>query len=225
MGGYTGIMAIAVAQSTYRNREERAAFIRDEFPECLKGRVLDVGCGGALLRAFAEDYTGVDIEGHPDLTIDLERMACLPFEDGFFDCVVCTDVLEHLDNLHSVLEELIRVSDRLVLLSLPNMFTLGQRLLYLGGQISSRTYGLTPTNRHKWFYTFSQAREFVREKLGARLGLRREMVVASPNWKQRPLGDFITGAYPTLFSMAYWALLEKERQELEHGLEKRLNGR
>ena len=206
-------MTIAVARSTYRNREERAAFVRDEFPECLKGRVLDVGCGDALLRAFAEDYTGVDIEGQSDLTIDLERMACLPFEDGFFDCVVCTDVLEHLDNLHSVLEELIRVSDRFVLLSLPNMFTLGQRLLYLRGQISSRTYGLNPTNRHKWFFTFSQAREFTRHKLGEGISLRREVAVASPNWKRRPLGDFMVGAHPNLLSMAYWALLDKRKEE------------
>ena len=38
------------------------------------------------------------------------------------DCVVCTDVLEHVNNLHEVFEELIRITKRYVIISVPNGF-------------------------------------------------------------------------------------------------------
>ena len=58
-------------------------------------------------------YTGIDLGGTPDITIDLERADRLPFDAAAFRCVVCSDVLEHLDNLHAVFGELLRVAGRL----------------------------------------------------------------------------------------------------------------
>ena len=63
---------------------------------------LDVGCDEALLKTLlAPDikYTGIDVAGKPDIVLNLEKIERLPFDDSTFDCVICSDVLEHLDKL------------------------------------------------------------------------------------------------------------------------------
>ncbi|MCP4712255.1 MAG: methyltransferase domain-containing protein, partial [Planctomycetes bacterium] len=88
----------------------------DKFEAYLKGAVLDVGCYQAYLKTLLPDdtqYTGIDIAGTPDIQMNLEEIERLPFEDNQFDCVVCADVLEHLDNLHAIFAELLRQSHQL----------------------------------------------------------------------------------------------------------------
>jgi ubiquinone/menaquinone biosynthesis C-methylase UbiE len=43
----------------------------------------------------------------------------LPFADGTFELVLCTDLLEHLDDPKRAMHELVRVSKRWVLISVP----------------------------------------------------------------------------------------------------------
>ena len=84
----------------FKERKARPQYLYDNFKHLLNGKVLDVGCDRAVLRDMLDkvEYTGIDIAGAPDITINLEEIDRLPFEDNQFDCVVCTDVLEHLDN-------------------------------------------------------------------------------------------------------------------------------
>ena len=44
----------------------------------------------------------------------------MPFEDGFFDVVLCTEVLEHLQDPEMALRELLRVSGNVVFLTVPH---------------------------------------------------------------------------------------------------------
>ena len=44
----------------------------------------------------------------------------IPFFDREFDIVTCIDVLEHVPNYIGLIEEMIRVSDRFVVISTPN---------------------------------------------------------------------------------------------------------
>lgn len=52
------------------------------------------------------------------LSHDLETP--LPFTDDSFDCIVCTDVLEHVERKTQLAREMARVARRGVLISLPN---------------------------------------------------------------------------------------------------------
>jgi ubiquinone/menaquinone biosynthesis C-methylase UbiE len=87
-------------------------------------RVLDVGCGKGRLRAFCGegaaqfDWHGLDFQdwrlarakeagGYMLVQGDLCRG--LPYTDGTFDAVVCSQVLEHLDDLTVPLAEMHRV--------------------------------------------------------------------------------------------------------------------
>lgn len=82
----------------------------------LRGKLLDFGCGSKPYRALfdVEEYIGLDFEnpGHPhdneqiDVFYDGEK---IPFADGHFDSVLCSEVFEHVFNLETVLSEICRV--------------------------------------------------------------------------------------------------------------------
>ncbi len=156
---------VPVELGSFPERADRSRYIARRFAPLLRGRVLDVGCDKALLKQLVPglDYTGIDVAGTPDLVVNLERVPRMPFDESSFDCVVCADVLEHLDNLHHTFSELVRVTRGAIVLSLPNNWANARVPLQRGrGHIGH--YGLpvdAPQDRHKWFFNFSEAREFL----------------------------------------------------------------
>lgn len=88
-------------------------------------RVLDYGCGAGQLverlrangvEAFGCEtfYEGCDVSGsvHPalmDRVIKRMNEGRIPFGNGTFDCVISTEVLEHVENLDATLSEMHRV--------------------------------------------------------------------------------------------------------------------
>jgi SAM-dependent methyltransferase len=74
--------------------------------------VLDVGCGSKpyeqLFEGVARRYVGVDVAPGP--AVDVVGSAdALPFADGRFDVVLCSQVLEHVERPPRVLAEIHRV--------------------------------------------------------------------------------------------------------------------
>ncbi len=153
----------------FAERVDRSRYIAARFAPYLVGSVLDVGCDKAVLRGLLPNgvrYTGIDISGTPDLTIDLERTDKLPFDNGAFHTTVCSDVLEHLDNVHHIFGELVRVTQKHLIISLPNNWANARRPIERGkGSIAH--YGLPPrppADRHKWFFGFTEAVAFLKEQ-------------------------------------------------------------
>jgi SAM-dependent methyltransferase len=75
-------------------------------------RLLDVGCGGKpyepLFAAFVGEYVGVDVDNP---AAELEgSVESLPVEDGSFQVVLCTQVLEHAGDPTRAVAELSRVT-------------------------------------------------------------------------------------------------------------------
>ena len=150
----------------YYSREERAAHIKRRFGEYLSGEVLDVGSGGAGLCSHLDRCTSIDINpaAYPNVFVNLEE-GNLPFASDSFDCVVCVDVLEHLENLHHTFAEIARVSRKYLIISLPNNW-LGARAIIFGGDHtrSMKYYGLPiekPFDRHRWFFSYAEAEDFI----------------------------------------------------------------
>lgn len=152
----------------FNTRISRTEYLVARFGKFLQGKVLDVGCNEAPLRKLMPglDYTGIDVGGTPDIQIDLEGVEKLPFDDGEFDAVVCIDVLEHLDNLHAMFDELARVAKTHLVISLPNCWS-GARQPIERGHGAIGHYGLPitrPVDRHKWFFSLSEAQAFFEDQ-------------------------------------------------------------
>lgn len=83
-----------------------------------KGNVLDVGCGQSpykfLLNAAETKYYGVDIVDadkfdYNNTDITPFNGEDIPFEDGKFDGMICTEVLEHVQHYQKLIDEMHRV--------------------------------------------------------------------------------------------------------------------
>lgn len=189
-----------IDQAHYTERRSRTEYLNGRFGGRLKGRVLDVGCDEAVLKDLRPDleYTGVDIGGRPDIRLDLEAAERLPFDDDAFDAVVCCDVLEHLDNLHAMFDELLRVSRGVAVVSLPNCW-FGARRPIARGRGGFGHYGLPvdrPVDRHKWFFSLSEGAAFVRAR-AERSGWRVEEDVAVEKPKAAIWRWLRRGRYPS----------------------------
>lgn len=70
--------------ASFTTREIRSRFIHARFAAYPKESVLDVGCFNGPLRTLLgpATYVGVDIEGNPDITLDMEKVERLPFNDA-----------------------------------------------------------------------------------------------------------------------------------------------
>src|SRR5688572_24402242 len=82
----------------------------------LGGRMLDLGCGAKpyeqLLAPYVREHVGLDWSGsvHGIEAADLVGSAyAIPENDGAFDSIVCTAVLEHLEEPEQALRESYRV--------------------------------------------------------------------------------------------------------------------
>jgi SAM-dependent methyltransferase len=185
----------------YANRTQKAAYIASKYGSILRGRVLDVGCDrkqlkDALVAAGNNiSYVGVDISQWADVRVDLET-GTLPFADRSFECVVASDVLEHVDAAHAMIDEVCRVSARWVIISLPNPYrNFLMELVASGGRLTRMKYYGLPAqrepDRHKWFFGNRDAQHYIRsaaERCSMRLvqadsedrGLPPEVLAAMP---------------------------------------------
>ena len=107
---------------------------------------------------MAQNYIGTDlVPGKDVVQCDLEKG--LPqFETNSYDVVVALDVLEHLENCHALLEDMMRVARKTVYISLPNMYYLSFRLRFLFKGHLSGKYAFPVEkilDRHRWVLSFA----------------------------------------------------------------------
>lgn len=132
-------------QTKYQQRNPISRFLTQRFlrrivdltkdlcPE--GGSLLDVGCGeGINLYHISEatdnfQLTGLEISQEsldvaktmvPMSHLEQGSIYDLPYEDNYFDLVLCTEVLEHLEEPEKGLKEVCRVAKRDVILSVPH---------------------------------------------------------------------------------------------------------
>ena len=122
-------------------RKPLAEWMRREGAASARRRVLDVGCGVKPYYPFFADaavYTGVDVK--ENVNADLVGSAeAIPVEDGSYDVVLCTQVLEHVDDPAAVVREL-------------------QRVAAPGGRVLASTHGVmlyhpNPQDLWRWTHT------------------------------------------------------------------------
>ena len=110
------------------SHRERARFVVTETSAAAPARILDAGCGrGFYLKLLSQlpstkEVAGVDINASHlnvarnfvgsdsnSVSIHNASISSLPFEDNYFDFIVCSEVLEHVSNPKEAVSELRRV--------------------------------------------------------------------------------------------------------------------
>lgn len=213
---------------SYASRHEKASYVYDKYGPLLTGQILDVGADACHLKDLLGNgatYTGIGLGGQPDREVNLETQP-IPFEDNHFDCVLCLDVLEHLDNAHAVFDSLCRVSRRYVIISLPNGWRDFLGMLFASPSrrtLDFKYYGFPiekPEDRHKWFFSASQARTFLHAR-ASKNGLKVLQIDTEGEGRARTWPSALKRAALTIAAHALsidptdlyykttWAVLEK----------------
>ncbi len=218
----------------YTDRQSKGEYVWRKYQSILQGQILDVGADECHLRPFlpsGTQYTGIGLGGKPDLEINLEKEK-IPFPDNHFDCVLCLDVLEHVENIHTLFDDLCRVSRRHVVISLPNAWADFYNMLRLREYAPNRPmkfYNLPlepPQDRHKWFFSLDEANKFVEYRAAKNqmrvIQMDNEAFTCDPieidgwGWRgflRRQARHFLYRQnlnHDNLFTMGLWAVLEKD---------------
>lgn len=100
----------------------------------LQGSTLDFGCGKGMLvkkmRQWGIEAYGIEMEreaivnsldeeGKQYITL-FDSSFPLPFSDNEFENIVCIEVLEHVEDYEGLIDELLRVSRKRLILTVPN---------------------------------------------------------------------------------------------------------
>lgn len=178
--------------------------------------MLDIGCRDRVLARHlpsASHYVGLDLGPPADVIATAEGP--LPFDDASFESVVLADVLEHLNDPHTALDEAMRIARSAVVILLPNMYTLYYRLRFFTGRLPGDKYSFgaaRPRDRHRWLPNFEEAANFTRGRAEA-AGWRTAREYAYDKPFHRPAARFaywsarLVGG-PGLWSWEYAARLE-----------------
>ena len=125
------------------------------FDKNLKGylpsNLMDVGCGDGSRTTRIAGYFDIDMSRVYGIDNEINRIkACqnsfnvdkvdlecqdIPHPDDTFDLVICNQVLEHLKNFKSVIDEIIRITNNegYILIGMPNLAHLINRIYLLFG--------------------------------------------------------------------------------------------
>lgn len=116
--------------------------VRDTLSGMPRGRLLDIAAGeGAMSAAAAEmgfQVSACDLQPENFKAPGVECAPCdldknLPFPDASFDCAVCIEAVEHLQNRYAFLAECARIlrPGGTLILTTPNVLNLAARLKFL----------------------------------------------------------------------------------------------
>lgn len=205
----------------FKERQQRSEFVAQRFKQYFHNRVADIGCFRAPLRTLLNncEYLGVDVAGDPDIQLNLDSQEPLPFKDNEFNTVLCIEVLEHLDHLHFVFDELVRISNEYIIVSLPNCWRDARGKIEKGSG-DFLHYGLPvqkPLDRHKWFFNCQQAEAFIMSQ-AERHGLKvmEFFVTEKPGF---PLLRFLRKLrypgqkYQNRYAHTVWVVYQKNKPE------------
>ena len=141
-------------------------------------RLLDVGCAAGAFGRCMKDLRGMEVVGVeyvPEVaerakevldavhTGSIEHMD-LPYEDGYFDCITCFDVLEHLVEPAAVLQKLKRMLSPggVIVISIPNLQFYAVQQTLAGGRFPYMDSGILDRT-HLRFFTRAELRRLIAE--------------------------------------------------------------
>jgi dolichol-phosphate mannosyltransferase len=156
------------------------------------GKTLDIGCGSSVILQSINDVVGLDILHNKlrymrryDVPLTRASVFALPVRDATFDCVVCSQVIEHIPYDDQIFAEFRRVlrPGGLLILGTPDYATVGWRTIeplygffapggYKDEHITHYTRDSLTQLCREWGFTLEDAAYVFRSELV--LALRRD---------------------------------------------------
>lgn len=144
-------------------RDQRYLVLKHKLQKYIGKSIVDVGSRDDSAEKFLEQKVTLIDKNNTNLdSWDWEKTP-IPFPDASFDTVICFDTLEHINDIHTSFNDLLRVSKDIVIISLPNCWKkqIKKMLTLSPGQAS---YGIPPEkpmDRHKWFFNPEDIGNFI----------------------------------------------------------------
>jgi len=137
-------------------------------------KILDIGCGDGIFAAYLKEYkkgviTGVDISEEACERTRKKNIECfcidvekgLPFETNSFDYVIASEILEHIGSSEAALKEMIRVSGKYLIVSVPNIAFWRYRLQLLFGRFPKQW--LIHPVEHLRFWSYKDFKKWLKQ--------------------------------------------------------------
>lgn len=95
-----------------------------------------------------------DKDDKTNVSFSVGTLESIPYADNFFDCVVCTEALEHVPDCDRVIREIFRVTKAggYAVLSFQNHFNLSALFKFLFEKIYKKNWDVWGTHRHEEGY-------------------------------------------------------------------------
>lgn len=130
-------------------------------------RILDIGCGEGILGKRLLDRGAVEVVGIESDPVVSERakenlshvlqgdveVIEIPFEEGYFDCIICADVLEHLKEPLTALKRFKRylADSGVIIASIPNVRYYGVINMLVEGEWKYQDSGILDKTHLRFF--------------------------------------------------------------------------
>lgn len=128
--------------------------------------VLDIGCRGCeakhILREGVE-YFGNDLFQNVDGSVSFVGDVLQVDFGRDFDCVIALDVVEHVDDPYVLMDKIISLSNKYIIISLPNTYDLPHKMDFLFKSTLGKKYSFETSNRmdrHRWVINYDEICDF-----------------------------------------------------------------
>ncbi|MDA7446617.1 hypothetical protein N8805_03985 [Candidatus Pelagibacter ubique] len=149
---------------------DRTEYVAKKLGKLNGDKVLDIGCREMILKEYLEgkfNYLGLDYISKKSNATDfinhnLEKG--IPDNLDNIDITVALDVLEHIENIHDVYKEFFSITNKTVVVALPNMAYYEFRINFLIKGVLSGKYIFSENkilDRHRWIPNYQTIDKFI----------------------------------------------------------------
>jgi hypothetical protein len=188
----------------------RAEYVAKKLGNLNGDKILDIGCRDMILKKYLEgdfDYKGIDYIGDKSDDIsfinhNLENG--LPKDLKNVDVTLALDVLEHLENIHDIYKELFSITNKVLVIALPNMAYYKFRINFLFKGILSGKYLFSENkvlDRHRWIPNYQSINLFILKNTPSNFTIKTYDYVAERkrNFSFFFIEKLLSKIFPSLF--------------------------
>ena len=189
---------------------DRTEYVAKKLGKLNGDKVLDIGCREMILKEYLEgnfDYLGLDYISKKSNASDfinhnLEKG--LPDNLNNIDTIVALDVLEHIENIHDVYKEFFSITNKTIVVALPNIAYYKFRINFLiKGELSGKYIFSEEKvlDRHRWIPNYQSIDKFINKNTppGWTINTHNYIFERKRNFVLYYIEKFLSKFFPSLF--------------------------